>query len=133
MPSLARLRKELWKLCKLITRKRYLLEDGTWVCYTCGSKIDKPKKAHTGHGIPDAFGGLLLRYDLRNLRVQDMRCNFHFGGNGAVYLMKLRDEIGDEEVDDMFRLLAMKDFEIEERSFLLEKIDDYKKILETLS
>lgn len=132
MPSLKKLKEELWQLCKQITRKRYVLPDGTWVCYTCGSAIDAPYKAHTGHCVPDAYGGILLRFDLRNLRIQDMRCNLQLGGMGAIYLMRLRNEIGEEEVDDMFSLLYMRGKKINEREFLENKIKEYKLILSSL-
>lgn len=133
LPSLARRKKVLWELCKQITRARYIKEDGTWECYTCGSRIDVPKKAQTGHCINAAFGGIRLRFDLRNLRVQDHYCNINLGSNGAVYLMKLRDEIGDEEVYDMFNILAMKKTKLEdERAFIEDLIIKYRLILETL-
>lgn len=92
-----------------------------------------PKKAHTGHCINSHFGGLRLRYDLRNLRVQDHYCNINLGSNGAVYLMKLRDEIGDEEVDALFTLLAMKNMKVEnEREFIENLITSYRLILSSL-
>ena len=132
LPSLKKLKEDLWQLCKQITRKRYVLPDGTWKCFSCGSIIDAPWKCHTGHCVPDQYGGLMLRYDLRNLRPQDYGCNINLGGNGAVYLMNLRKEIGDEEVDKMFELLSFKNKKFtvkEERAFLEGKIEEYKKLL----
>ena len=49
--------------------------------------------------------------------------------------MKLRDEIGDEEVDKLFNLLGSKDFKYtpkEEREFVEGLITQYKLILATL-
>ena len=109
-----------------------MLSDGSWSCYTCGKRIDLPKKAHTGHCINAHFGGLRLRYDLRNLRIQDHYCNINLGSNGAVYLQKLRDEIGDEEVDSLFNLLAMKGIPIDEEPFIQDLIMKYQIILNTL-
>ena len=131
-PSLTQLKKQLWELCKQITRKRYVKEDGTWNCYTCGKLIDVPSKAQSGHCINSHFGGIRLRYDLRNLRIQDYYCNINLGSNGAVYLMKLRDEIGDEEVDSMFSLLAMKGIPIDEELFIQDLIAKYQIILNSL-
>ena len=120
-------------MCKQITRKRYIKPDGTWDCYTCGKKIDLPKKAHTGHCINSHFGGLRLRFDLRNLRIQDHYCNINLGSNGAVYLMKLRKEIGDAEVDALFALLDKKGEKVDnERSFIEERIIRCRLVLETL-
>ena len=49
-----------------------------------------------------------------------------------MYLMKLRDEIGDEEVDSMFSLLAMKNLPIDEDKFIQDLIAQYQIILNTL-
>lgn len=127
---LAKRRREIWELCKQITRKRYVREDGSWECYTCGSIIDEPKKAQTGHCINSDFGGLILRYDLRNLRIQDYYCNINLGSNGAVYLQNLINEIGQREVDELFVLLGYKDNKFthqEEIDYLEKLIDEYKK------
>lgn len=135
LPSIRRRKKVLWELCKQITRKRYVNQDGTWNCYTCDKKIDVPKNAHTGHCVPQAFGGLYLRYDLRNLRIQDFRCNINYGGNGGVYVMRLRKEIGDDNVVDMFTLLDRKNEKktsMVERMFIEDKIEEYRKILHSL-
>lgn len=130
LPPISRRKKVLWELCKQITRKRYLLPDGTWRCYTCEKKIDIPKKAHTGHCINSHFGGIRLRFDLRNLRIQDHYCNINLGSNGAVYLMKLRKEIGDNEVDKMFSLLILRKDKLEdERAFVENLITEYRLIL----
>lgn len=64
--------------------------------------------------------------------MQDHYCNINLGSNGAVYLQKLRDEIGDEEVDSMFSLLAMKDLPIDELPFIEKLISEYEMILKTL-
>lgn len=102
-PTPAKLKKELWELCKQITRARYIKPDGTWDCYTCGRRIDEPAKAQTGHFIPSAAGGAFLRYDLRGLRIQDYYCNINLGGNGSEYYRKMVAEVGQEAVDQFFR------------------------------
>lgn len=135
LPPLKRRKKVLWELCKQITRTRYVLPDLTWKCYTCEKPIVESKKAHTGHCINSHFGGIRLRYDLRNLRVQDHYCNINLGSNGAVYLMKLRKEIGDNQVDEMFNLLKMKGKKMksaEEREFVEKLITEYRIILSNL-
>ena len=133
LPPLKRRRKVLWELCKLIVRKRYVKLGGTWDCYTCGSMIDEASKAHTSHCIPQAFGGLLLRYDLRNLRVTDFRCNVNYGGNAGVYLWKLLKEIGFVEVNKMFELLDKRKEKVDnEREFIENLIVEYRTILSDL-
>ena len=133
LPRLSRRKKVLWELCKQIIRKRYVKDDGTWDCYTCGRRIDVPKKAHTGHCLNAAFGGLRLRYFLDNLRIQDHYCNINLGSNGAVYLRRLEAEVGHEQIDFMFSLLAQKKTPIEdERAFIENLITEYRLILKKL-
>lgn len=133
LPSLKRRKKVLWELCKGIVRKKYVKPDGTWDCYTCGKKIDEPKKAHTGHNINSHFGGIRLRYDLRNLRIQDHYCNINLGSNGSVYLWKLLKEIGYVEVTKMFELLDKRKEKVDnEREFIENLIEEYRIILSGL-
>lgn len=69
-------------------------------CYTCGHKMKwKGGGAQCGH-----FQGrskMCLRWDLENSRVQDANCNVGLSGNLEVYEAKLREEKGDEFVDDL--------------------------------
>jgi hypothetical protein len=116
----------LWELCKEIVRNRYRNDDGTWNCYTCGSVIDSPEKAQTAHFIPASVGGASLRFDLRNLRICDYRCNINLGGNQSAYYHRLRTEVGQEEIDELFRLknLIIKADEM----FYARKIKEYTEI-----
>lgn len=56
-----------------------------------------------GHFIPSSTCGAFLRYDLRNLRWQCMRCNVHGGGQGAIFYKNLVEQEGQEYVDQLFR------------------------------
>lgn len=101
LPKIKTLRAKLWEATKTIIRARYMLSDKlkpTWACYTCYKLITDPKKCHTGHLCPRASGGLLLYYSLDALRPQCDTCNRHRGGEGAVFLFKLMQEIGPEKV-----------------------------------
>lgn len=125
-PSLKALKARLWELCKQITRKRYILPNGTWNCFTCDRLIDEPAKAHTGHGIASSVGGGLLRYHLDNLRIQDYFCNINVGGNGGEFYRRLVIEIGQERVDELYRL-KQQTVKVD-RQFLEEKIKEYEKL-----
>lgn len=128
--TLKKLKATLWELCKQITRKRYKKENGTWHCYTCDRLIDAPEKAQTGHGIPSSVGGVLLRYHLNNLRVQDYFCNINLGGNGGEFYRRLVLEIGQEEVDKIY---ALKSQSVKaDVLFFEQKIAEYTEILESL-
>lgn len=121
--EIQKLKEKLWELCKQITRKTYQRDDGTWRCYTCDRVIDSPAKAQTGHFIPSGTGGAYLRYDLRNLRVQDYYCNINLGGNGAEYYKRMVAEVGQEAVDKLFqdKQLTIK----ADKWFYLSKIEEY--------
>lgn len=92
----------LWNHCKRITRQRYINKDGTFTCFTCGKPILEASNAHTGHFIPSSTCGAFLRFDLRNLRIQDYACNINGGGQGALFYKRLVEEEGQEYVDQLF-------------------------------
>lgn len=121
----AQLKKILWEECKRITRKRYQNKNGTWNCFTCGRLIDEPAKAQTGHFIPSGSCGVFLRYDLRNLRIQDYYCNINLGGNGSEYYRKMVEEVGQEEVDQLFR---DKQKIVKASDHIIELLEKYKKL-----
>lgn len=93
----AKTKAELWELCKKIVRFR----DGS-NCYTCAATGLQGSNQQTGHFIASSICGAYLRYDLRNLRVQCMRCNVRLSGNGAVFYDNLRRDFGQEYVDQLF-------------------------------
>lgn len=82
----------VWELCKKVTRKRYMNEDGTWTCYTTGNNIQEPRDCHTGHGKPKGALKLLYKYDLRNLRPQTYNANINLGGMSDIFIAKLERE-----------------------------------------
>ena len=91
---LAKAKQNLWEECKRITRMRYMNNDGTWNCYTCGKLINEAKNAHTGHFIPSSVCSTEMRYDLDNLRIQDYNCNINKSGNWIEYEKHLNKEKG---------------------------------------
>lgn len=122
----AQLKTKLWELCKKITRERYQNANGTWNCFTCGRLIDEPAKAQTGHFIPSGACGAYLRYDLRNLRIQDYYCNINLGGNGSAFYLALLNEMGEDFLADLFR---DKNRVIKaDALFYQSKIDEYQAL-----
>ncbi len=119
------LRHRLWELCKEVTRKRY----GN-TCYTCGKGPLSGSGWQTGHFIARSIGGLLLKYDLRNLRPQCYRCNIDLSGNGAVFYRKLVEIEGQAYVDELFALKGV--LTKETKDFYYDKIAEYKSLLEVL-
>ncbi len=121
----AQLKKQLWEHCKRITRARYMNKNGTWNCYTCGRLIDEPAKAQTGHMIPSSTCGAFLRYDLRNLRIQDYYCNINLGGNGSAYYRAMVDEVGQEAVDQLFK---DKEKTVKATDHIIQLLAEYEKL-----
>ncbi len=101
-PTIKGVKKKLWEECKRITRARYIKYEFGWDCYTCDKYITILSDAHTGHFIPSGSCGVLLRYDLRNLRVQCYNCNINLGGNGAEYYRRMIKEVGKKSVEQLF-------------------------------
>lgn len=123
--ELTKVQEKIWELCKNITRATY----GN-ICYTCGKGQLAGSSWQTGHFIPRSVGGVLLKYDLRNLRPQCYRCNIDLSGNGAVFYRKLVAVEGQPYVDELFRLKnqtakASSHFPVllEEYKILWEKIE----------
>jgi len=104
----------LWKECKRITLNKY----GN-TCYTCGRTNLEGSNCQLGHFIPSGACGALLRYDLRNLRIQCYHCNINLGGYGAEYYKRMVAEVGKKEVDKLFQ----------DKQKSVKAIDHYTKIL----
>ncbi len=111
---ISKLQRQIWELCKQIIRKKY----GN-ICYTCNRTGLEGSNWHTGHVFPKAALSAYLKYDLRFLRPQCYNCNINLGGNGAVFIDKLREKEGQEYVSRM----------IEDRIITVKAYDHYVKIL----
>jgi len=94
--KIKKLQDKLWNECKRITRERY----GN-TCYTCGATGLEGSNRQTGHMWAKASLSTHLKYDLRVLRIQCMRCNCHMGGMGADFYRNMVQEIGQEEMDKL--------------------------------
>ena len=94
--TLAKLKKQLWQLCREITIKR----DGS-DCFTCPSKNLEGSSRQLGHFISSSICSTELRYDLRNLRIQCYACNIHKSGNWLAYENRLIREHGEAYVREL--------------------------------
>ena len=120
-----KLKAKLWGLCREIAHKIYPPH-----CYTCESKNLEGSNKQLGHFIASSICGAFLRFDLRNLRWQCMRCNMHAGGNGAEYYRRMVIEVGQEAVDQLFR---DKEKSIKADVIFYEnKIAEYETLLRSL-
>lgn len=94
---------KLWQECRRIQIARYMAQNGTCSCFTCGKLIEGSNR-QLGHFIPNSVGGALLRYNLDNLRLQCYYCNINLGGNGSMFYKRLVETKGQKFVDDLFIL-----------------------------
>jgi hypothetical protein len=87
-----------WKLTSEYVRKR-----ANGICYTCGQRYPFEKLV-AGHFI-EKLGAAAIYFDLRGLRAQcGWNCNRQRHGAKEVYTLKLIDEIGRDEIEDLRRL-----------------------------
>ena len=94
---LAKLKNELWQLCRKMIKQKYAHE-----CYTCGKTlVDGQQDFHIGHFISSSICSTELRYDLDNLRPQCSGCNVWKSGNWIAYEQRLIIEHGENYVKDL--------------------------------
>ena len=106
---------------------KYVRLTGDNHCYTCG-KVGGFKTLQCGHYIHRRITA--TRWDLDNLRVQDVGCNY-FGNQQHIFGEKLRKELGPERWDALHeRARHTKPFIAKQ---IEEMIEEYKKKLEELT
>lgn len=118
--TVSKLQKLLWVECKRIIREKY----GN-TCYTCGAGGLEGSNWHTGHMLAKGSLGAYLKYDLRVLRPQCYKCNIHHGGQGALFIEKMRRVEGDKYVDG---ILADRNILVKAYDFYLELLQKYKDL-----
>lgn len=86
--------------------------------------------AHCGHYFPKGALGAILKYDLRVLRLQCMRCNYFMGGMGGVFRENMRNEIGVEAEQKLYNdCTASKGKPIKAKDHYINLIRSYEQIL----
>ena len=70
-------------------------------CYTCTERRQW-KELQCGHFIRRGY--FTVRLDKRNARPQCQRCNEELGGRPDIFEECLREELGDNEVDNLITL-----------------------------
>jgi len=125
--NLAKLKKQLWQLCREITIKR----DGS-DCYTCPSQNLSGSSRHLGHFISSSICSTELRYDLKNLRIQCYSCNIHKSGNWLAYENRLIRENGENYVVELKQRNEQTKGTMYRDEFYTKKIAEYQGILSSL-
>ena len=111
----------LWKEFSLFIRNR---DKG--ICITCGKSGLSGHNYHAGHFIPNAIGGLALRYREDNVHGQCYHCNINLGGWGERYAEVMEKKYGRDYVENLRQLKykvvkwTLEDYKI--------KTEYYKKV-----
>ncbi len=132
--TVAKLRKKLWSLISVYERTMAVLrqceKDGVdfttkICCYTCDQWISAKYECDLSHYYAKgAFEA--LRFDPRNYRPACKKCNLFLQGNTIEFERRLRDEIGQSELDDMH--LHRHDVIKRPRYWYEEEIEKYKTL-----
>lgn len=114
---LAKAKTALWK-----TLKRLLdIRDGE-KCISCGVEGIKGHNKHGGHFLPSSSCGGFLRYDLRNVHNQCLRCNMYMSGATVDYMISLEKKYGRKFVD---KILAQRGTDIKLDLDYITKLTEY--------
>ncbi len=96
-----KLEKDLWKTFSLYIRLKYSDKNGYVSCYTCPARKHY-KEMQAGHYIKRSYKS--LKFDERNVRPQDPRCNMFLDGNQDEFAVKLEQEYGLGILQELHRL-----------------------------
>lgn len=126
-PTISRLEEKLDGLLSRYVRLGAADVGGTVSCTTC-PKLMHWKEAHCGHWVKRQHRA--VRWDERNLGPQCPRCNLYLGGAQDEFSKHIIAQHGVDVHDELLRLKHSV-FKVT-RSFLEEKIEDYKEKLSLL-
>ena len=121
-PTIAKLKKDVWKVFSLYIRQRNADSNGYTNCITCGVRKHF-KELQAGHFIPGRRNAIL--FDERGCHAQCYACNCGWlKGNPRMYDKFMRETYGEEVIKDLERLNygPPKQFSAEELVGLKEKL-----------
>ena len=112
-----KLEKALWTIFALYIKWR-----DNWTCFICGKRYTD-SRIHAGHFIEDAIGGLILRFNERNVHAQCEECNSYKNTNKK-YELRMLEVYGQKVVDElrMLKWKVIKDFPFKEKIELYPKL-----------
>lgn len=120
---ISKIQRLLWEECRRIASLWYKPD-----CYTCPAKNLTGSNRQLGHvPWPKSVLGAKLKYDMRVLRFQCMRCNCHMGGMGAEAYKRMLREEGKAYMD---KLEKEKQEIVKAYDFYTELLEYYKSINE---
>lgn len=114
----------IWAECRRIVIEQYGY-NGMVDCYTCGAKNLQGSNKQLGHMWAKASLGAYLKYDIRLLRFQCMRCNIHLGGQGAIFYKRMLKEEGKKYMD---KLEKDRNITVKSTDWYISLLEEYIKI-----
>ena len=129
LPTIAKLKKKVWKSMSLYIRLRDSDEDGNGKCCSCG--VEKHyKQGHAGHFYPKSLG-LEIYFEERNVHLQCPGCNLFKHGNLAPYAVFLEKKYGNGIIQELQDIRNKKPMgTADAREFLAAKEIYFKAQLE---
>ena len=95
-------KKDLWKQFALWVKLSKSPDGRYCPCFTCDAPLEiGTSNCQAGHWLPQG-GYSATVFEPDNVRPQCYRCNIRLSGNTAVFEHRLRLEIGNERVDELF-------------------------------
>jgi len=126
LPTIKYLQGKVWDECKRIIRAYYGNE-----CVACGTKV-YGSQLHTGHMFKEANLPMQMKYDLRLLRPECLRCNKFLNGNESWYMANvIRQQGGQYILDIVDDIEFYKKEELDtkqKRDFLENLLEKYKQM-----
>lgn len=113
--------KEADALFSIKVRTEEADKDGICTCYTCGYRAPI-KKMQNGHLVSRYYKA--TRWDRRNCRVQCITCNMWRNGMTPHFAAKLKQELGEGIVDELYEK-ARQPMKLT-REFLTNLIEELK-------
>ncbi len=99
---ISKIQRDLWQECRRVQGVKLAKPDGTVDCYTCSAKNLQGSNRQLGHvPWPKSTLGAFLKYDLRILKWQCMRCNQFMGGMGGDAYLRMSQENGAEFMNQL--------------------------------
>lgn len=117
---------KIWEHCRRIALKQQADKNGEVHCYTCPAKNLVGSNRQLGHvPYPKSTLGAFLKYDLRLLKWQCMRCNQFMGGMGGDAYMRMLEENG---ADFIKQIQKDRQVTVKAMDFYLELLEKYEKL-----
>lgn len=117
---ISKIQRDIWKECRRI-KDRSSVD-----CYTCNAKDLHGTNKQLGHMWSKATLSSFLKYDLRILEWQCMRCNIWGGGMGADFYKRKLKELGKTAMEELER---DRNISIKAYDFYVDLLELYKEII----